>query len=225
MNKSALVLLLAEAYICCNGDPSDVMDASTDTEWPGPGSGMCDGVDVMQLLADGGVSDAPTGIERCPQDIVHRYDDPACIAEPEIQCSSEEGCGNVDGDCPPGEACTDNIVGDGCDCITPCMSDDDCDPGEICLCPFEALAASELFHFSNGVRQCVPASCRTDADCGAYRCGIEIGECGGFEAHCHTELDECEGTNMCDGTELEPPRCDYDEESARWACDQFATCE
>jgi hypothetical protein len=225
-NKSALVLVLAAACICCNGDPREVTDASTDTEWPGPGDGMCDGLVVMQDLGDGGVSDAPVGIELCDGDIIHRYDDPSCIAEPEIDCSLDWGCGAPDGECPPGYACTDIILGDSCSCIIPCTSDDDCDPGNLCLCPFgpmEGLGSSG----SHGVRHCFPAECRTDADCAPYRCGIEIDDCGGLAgAHCHTALDECEGPEQCGGgTELEPPRCDYDEDSARWICGFIEICE
>jgi hypothetical protein len=234
--RMILALLLAAAVVGCGDDsePDDAMDASTDsdtdtdtdadTDWDGPGSGMCDGLVVMQELGDGGLSDAPVGIEQCAGEVNHRYDDPACIAEPEIDCSNEWGCNEADGGCPSGEACTEDLVGDGCTCITPCTSDDDCDPGELCLCPFGGVTGVGSFH---SVRHCIPAGCRTDADCAPYRCGIEIGECGGLAgAYCHTALDECEGPEQCgDGTELEPPRCDYDVESARWICGFIEICE
>jgi len=214
---------------CSNNGSSGSGDTDSDDEWPGPGSGGCDGVDVMQLLADGNVSDVPVGIERCDGEIIHRYGNPSCIAEPEILCTDDDGCLDyaVDGGCPPGDACADSVLLGGCHCITPCVTDDGCDSDEICLCPFEGWnGAGPGYSINNSVRQCIPAGCRTDADCAPYRCGIVIGDCGGLaSAQCHTEFDECEGADQCSGADNFSPRCSFDPSSTKWTCNTYAECD
>jgi hypothetical protein len=198
-------------------------DADTDTEsgWGGPGSGMCDGVLGVQLLADGGASDTPLGIERCPGDIFHRYDNPTCLAASEIECTLSEDCG---GDCPPGDVCSDYNYGE-CACITPCASDDDCDPGEICLCRSTGMGTvGPGYGVANVVQHCVPAGCRTDADCAPYRCGVAIGSCGGvIGTQCHTAIDACEGADQCTAAGYD--LCDLDFELESWFCDGYSDCD
>jgi hypothetical protein len=202
--------------------------SDTDSESDGPVSGMCDGDLGVQLDADGEPTDAPVGIEGCSGEVVHRYAAPSCIAEPEIACVWGDGCDEVGGGgCPAGEACADDPYLGGCHCITPCMGDDDCNADEFCLCPFEGVGGvGPGYGLDNGVRHCVPAGCRTDADCAPYRCGIVIGDCGGVKGtRCHTALDECEGTEQCSGHDNFDPRCGYDEDAAHWACSTYAECE
>jgi hypothetical protein len=252
-----IILLLAAVLVDCSdsGEPNDQMDASTDTdadsdtdvdtdtdgdadtdvdcdtspvdtEWTGPGSGMCDGVDGMQPAGDGGVSSVSVGIEGCLGGFFHRYDNPACAAETDIHCTLPYGdCDEVDGGCPPGEACANDLWG--CVCVTPCMNDDDCDPGEICLCAFTAPGGLVPVSVSNGARRCIPADCRTDADCAPYRCGIAIGACGGVAgARCHTALDGCEGSDPCPDPYCSgPAHCYFNTSSEKWICAEWPDCD
>jgi hypothetical protein len=205
----------------------DCDTSPVDTDWTGPGSGMCDGQLGMQLAISGDVSDVPVGIERCGGASFHRYDNPSCIAETEIECSSPDGCEEVDGGCPPGDACADEPASGGCECVTPCMGDDDCDAGEICLCTFGGLGDVASGPVDNGVRRCIPAGCRTDSDCAPYRCGIVIVGCAGVtRAECHSALDECEGADECpNDPECDQPMCGFSVPSDQWICAYWPECD
>jgi hypothetical protein len=97
-----------------------------------------------------------------------------------------------------------------CECITPCASDADCADGEACLCE-EA---------QTWITRCLPADCRTDADCGGYECGVSTDEC--YEANrlaCRTADDVCHGFAQCEDGYL----CGDLGDS--WGCILSADCE
>lgn len=113
-------------------------------------------------------------------------------------CLRDSDCsGRAHGHCEPMRASVMTF------CAYGCVTDSECSANELCLC-------------GDPVGHCVPASCRTDADCAPpFVCGdyepIDS-ECGNRDAFaCQTERDEC--TVFC-----RPPRlfCAFSE--GRRAC-------
>jgi hypothetical protein len=77
-------------------------------------------------------------------------------------------------------------------CQIGCVSDDECADTELCLC--DSLRGGA----------CVPASCRSDADCEAgYHCALEDSCCGNGHFSCQKAEDECLSRDDCDGVMCE----------------------
>ncbi len=170
------------------------------------------------------------GYEACPDGSVHRHTAVDCRLAAEIEaCAPQQnGICSQDTDCsdfPPG-ACHNQFGY--CLCRYPCQTDDDCGPMGACACDtqyepslFESFQGG-LYTFTN----CVSATCRSDEDCpGMYTCGLSPDYCGGVEGFfCHGPADECQSNSECD-INGEPGRCSYDEDEARWLCEEFVICE
>jgi len=186
---------------------------------------MCEvGAEGVQYYGDGGVLEAPLGIERCQDGSLHRFEAVACMEEYEAPpCDT---CNEVDGGCPEGEVCHFADSWDtGCFCMRPCVSDDDCESDQLCLCPLRGLGDAVYGSIRSSLQRCVPASCRTDADCGGYRCGVDYDDCGVIhEIRCRGPEDECEGYKDCpqfyDETfdECVDPSCEFHPGLSIWQC-------
>jgi hypothetical protein len=111
------------------------------------------------------------------------------------------------------------VVFEGCGCVYGCETDADCGANEVCAC---AGVAGDW-------PRCVPASCRTDADCEGL-CGFAaMGEaCGGVRyelacldtgSGCRTSCAEVEG---CYGN-LGEPDCEIVD--SEWTCNVDSLCE
>ncbi len=92
---------------------------------------------------------------------------------------------------------------------TECTIDDDCEG--VCSCAGDGEQAHNA---------CLPAGdCETDADCGDDYCSPSVTSCGpgwGLLGHfCHTPADACRSDDDCGGSD---DYCAYDEEKARWTC-------
>lgn len=182
-------------------------------------AGKCaGGLDVNQFFGDGGTQEAIVGIEQCPDHSLHRYQAVECKGDYEE--SDREDCG-----CPEGEICRDS--GDGeFTCIKSCVGDEDCAADELCLCILNGTPRlTGISQVSNRFQRCIPAECRTDMDCGGYRCGINFDICGRiFGAYCHEFGDECEGEHNCVGKEFDDSDecyegyCEYNRYQSYWEC-------
>ncbi len=169
-------------------------DSVTSSTWPGPGGGRCEfGAEVQMTV---GIEPVGIGVERCPDGSYHRYQAVDCGPIPEVTEIPEEAFG-LCADCPEGEVCL--MSGWTLpSCFHLCSSDDDCPADEACLCRFEVPSVSSTYGTRNPYSQCVPAECRTDADCAPYRCGLVPGGCGDAAGlKCHSEQDRCEGPKQC----------------------------
>lgn len=135
--------------------------------------------------------DATTGTTNCAEGYTFRETAMACtsrandsppnadVAPP--ACSTD--CSEVpNGFCAPGAG-----FFSGPQCKSGCLNDSECPDGTLCAC-------SEL----GG--SCVPASCRTDADCqGLLHCLLEFGPCGEGTWKCQSPEDECVSSQECGG--------------------------
>lgn len=208
-------------------------DSDSDTgAWSGPGSGFCDfGFDAKQLRfgdvagIDVEETEISAGVEVCADTSAHRYAAVSCESEyaPPLCDTCNGGAG-----CAEGEICHDHW--DMCFCYRPCMSDDDCDADEACLCGMHSAVSFGPYGFTNSIPRCLPADCRTDEDCGDFRCGVSLDGCGGFAGlYCHTAEDPCEGAEQCQAEALENESfthgCNYATEDESFACMSYNYCE
>ena len=161
--------------------------------------------------------DAQAGVERCADRGLVRKEAPTCVLpEP------TDGCELLDGvdECATDAECTARANGvcrsshgvfstDGepwCVCQYGCASDADCADDEACLCGRDSATFDTPGALRTGpISRCVPAECRTGADCAS-------GECGVFEFHgqvefaCRRPNDGCrsrEDCTMCSGRGFE----------------------
>jgi hypothetical protein len=74
-----------------------------------------------------------------------------------------------------------------------CLEDDDCDAESACV----AVALFRAGTTSLGT-ECVPASCRSAADCDSGECGVSINSVDGrVDLSCRSPDDECRTTSQC----------------------------
>jgi hypothetical protein len=211
--------LVAVAIFCAGLAIAGCGDDDSDSGWSGPGSGRCEnGTEAYQKeYSDAAVesSDVLAGIERCEDGSLHRYEAVECIST--FAGHAIEDCGDHIPNCDEGEVFYSN--GDYCICVAACASDADCADDQLCLCGLSGVGGGGIAGMG-GIQRCIPATCRSDADCGEYRCGLGLSGCHGFErADCHTANDECEGSEQCDNR-----RCAYSSSEGAWVCDSWADC-
>ncbi len=78
-----------------------------------------------------------------------------------------------------------------------CFRDDDCEPDELCSCGQDIHANNRLITDQN---RCVPANCKTDADCPRGYCKASPSECGDgviLGYFCTNDEDECRDNIDC----------------------------
>lgn len=166
------------------------------------------GTKLVQSQAEGFAS----GLEACPGAGVHRDAAAACQVLPAVSACEPGACAGGCDDFLPG-VCDESSPGD-CACVYPCSVDADCGLQAACLC-----GTSDDFIFGTG---CRPASCLTDADCGAFTCGVSPSICRTGEAlHCRTAEDECHGDDDC---QPGGDRCAFEAKLNHWACSTYAIC-
>jgi len=175
----------------------------------------CNGEDIVQLGYE-----LSAGFERCADGRVRRVKVSTCMAPVRAenpQCGQDEFDGCSPGSCneAPFGACVSGFD-TGCYCsYSGCSTDADCEEGTICAC---AADGPDLPSFS----QCIPALCRSDADCGGFGCELAYANdgCGpSFVMACRTPYDECVSAADC------PPEQGFDgcspsyySEDGVWRC-------
>lgn len=165
-----------------------------------------------------------TAAPLCPQR-------PAGGARPDVNPPSPDECAK-DEDCKSGrngrcmhrvQQVQANIVGSENRCeYDACGSDGDCGAGMACLCAGELGAKTS-------VNICIPADCKTDADCHGYSCSptfvaLDKGECRSESQpyqglRCHTPDDRCVDDEDCNGGE-----CVYSDAKRHWVCSIRFVC-
>jgi len=162
-----------------------------------------------------------TGLEACAGR-VHRIEAVECAPNRDYPACTDNLPSSYT--CLYDSDCTDQsggyCYGSGysCDCIYTCTTDDDCGPGQACVCDSTNTNYIGLFTILN---RCVPAGCRTDADCGGTTCGLSIDVCKDVRnLACHGPDDTCSSDLDC-GPES---TCTFHEEVGAWTCDEPATC-
>lgn len=185
--------------------PADVCDEHP-FQRVGP---LCEGgSDIAQ--SDGG---AVSGMAVCEGGAVHRYGIACCASADPSACTAATGACTGDEDCSDGAGrgiCTNGgYLGSVCVCEYVCNVDADCGDGYACICGFGPADDPPTRP------TCVAAGCRTDADCGEYRCGLSPAQpcAASWSLQCHTAADECVGPADCGG---DP--CMFVEAQARWVC-------
>jgi hypothetical protein len=110
-------------------------------------------------------------------------------------------------------------------CFHRCLSDFDCPGGQACLCASAAEGDTEgsLIAAVTGNSRCVPATCKSSADCGGFECGLSQDGASGRckvnqQFHCRTAEDECQSDADCgSGT------CRYFANRGHWGCFLYAS--
>jgi hypothetical protein len=201
------------------GSPDPMTDPTTGAPMCEASDHGCAGFELIQHTE----RNEPAGIELCANLALHRHDAVACV-----QPFAVEPCTDREAPCEPCDLfptgfCHGYFGGTVCSCEYPCREDADCGPGSACLCSSGVPNACADGH-SVGESQCVPADCRTDADCGGLFCGVSLTQCGSTDGlFCHTLEDECQGDADC--PDDSNSRCAFDRDSARWVCDQYTICD
>ena len=169
---------------------------------------------------------SPSGLETCrtPDDTfanANRTSAVACSGDPRatIPICKDPGslsCANDD-ECSVGEACGGTAYVGQCTCWPVCGSDADCGANEACVCAMEEPNVDERYA-SHDV--CVPAQCRTGADCESGECGATWGPCGEISGfYCRTKSDECRGDDDCDGYQT------CFSTGGKWTCGGPGSCD
>jgi len=161
--------------------------------------------------------EAPSGLVACPAWRLDSATDLYSIrAEPcsgrglglstAIRCATAAGC--PDGSsCPPSGLCHEPPE---------CEQDSECGAAEACACAsIDTFDRAHAGVVSNN--QCVPAECRSDADCNGRPCGLsQLDACGNVDGfYCRTGRDECSRHADCGGVSSV---CGYDVDARRWRC-------
>lgn len=143
--------------------------------------------------------------------------------QPSSKCQTDAECTTgKNGRCQPAADWGRMIPVDECT-YDACLVDNDCGPNALCECGHDATTEG------GGVHHCVPAECRTDADCGSQACSPSIGLCmRGYSSgkyYCHTVLDECRQDSDCPRPRSSKRaygpvdvRCGYSTATRRWVC-------
>ena len=205
MNRSLLAMswLLSLSSACPGVEPPAADAGSLPTTTPD--AGPC--------------ADPPAGygLNNACAEPQHRHTAVACTPTPPADCSPHpepefNDC-LEDADCSS-NVCKNNPDG-GCFCGAPdCTTDEDCGAGFACICG----GIPGMYR-----NACLPAACRTDADCASGRCLLSLstgsdlpccdyGDFGGL--FCATPADECEDDNNCDPGES----CAWRSDLGHFAC-------
>jgi hypothetical protein len=166
----------------------------------------------------------PADTERCTSSTWNRIGPTTCTAETTlrecepgdqiISCEDDSACGER-GRC---------LNADGCMCFELCETDEDCGAGMACVCSAGVLVDPDGGSQSLwGLPQCVPAECKSAADCSGSPCGIVIDSAcrEPVQLRCRSPLDQCStdfnclGTSYCGGND-----------TGGWSClDDWGSCE
>jgi hypothetical protein len=154
------------------------------------------------------VLNAATGLERCAAGFVRRVRAGVCPSavpraaavagyDPSIdECQLDSECSALPhGHCAPREG------GSARTCVAGCLTDDDCEAGRLCAC-------------DEPVGRCVPASCKSGADCApGFECASYTTKPNCFSTGfaCQTPADTCAGDAdpACDGFSVNATFCVY----------------
>ena len=215
-------LLFCGTYVAgCGGHSTGATsavcaDRSSDCGVDDPQSAAtnCQDVRFVKAPADG------TGVVACA---TTGY--PPDLYSTRAEACNDRGIGNVavgapipcssDSECPSDATCGDNKV---CYLAPDCDGDSDCGAGNACICAGVVGVSAAVAY-----NQCVPAECRSDADCGGYSCtASNVDPCGSLGGlYCHTERDECARHSDC-GDRL----CAFDTSARAWRCtDSSRICD
>lgn len=186
----------------------------------------CEPADQL-VVSDGNprslaVGEAAAGSERCDVDTWNSVAATTCTDETRFR-ACEEGdevtsC-RTDADCGAGRCLFND---EGCSCVDTCQTDDDCGAGEACLCSAGVDLGGGEFTQLDELPRCVPAECRSAADCDGQPCGIvlSLGCKRPVALRCRAPTDACLSNADCAGGQA----CGAEE--SEWVCqDLGATCE
>jgi hypothetical protein len=167
-------------------------------------------------------SGPPAGVMECERESVFRHTAIACEYQyvfAECPGGNEYGCRSND-ECTYGKNGICAEFWGGCECRYPCLTDSDCNEDMACLCAMR-IGKGGSNRFINSTNECIWANCRTNDDCGDFRCGIAEDDCGISGLSCHTEADECISTTDCSS---EGP-CVYSPPDEKWGCWGATACD
>jgi hypothetical protein len=219
------------------GDSGTDTDAGNGRELDGGATRCASPLEAQQLVALEPEPDSfreilsaapgtdPSGLIACADESIHRVRAEQCLHPLPVNRAS-----HCDGFYPDFDVVCDSFEPDGghctgVECYEPygCEQDTDCNDAEVCVCASGVRASDEDGFLSvQSLSICVPADCKTDADCGDQECGAIEHDCGGTIVGfaCRTPEDECHGPGECAGG-----LCNYDESRGRWLCGEYSACE
>ena len=200
--RGALVLALGVSG-GCDRDPCRSPQAVSEPE----GSGLAECSDGSYVRVASAQCAASESVDRCPVE-----GEPACkvgaVDCPDLAspvCSSADVFAGYAGDCA---------------CYESCQSDTDCPAGTLCMCGSKGDQMQAVPPTSN---RCVPAECRTDADCsgpGAHCVAVYTCSSSDPRFYCRNATAKCQSDDDCGSGE----RCSYDVDAGKWACGPTPSC-
>lgn len=160
-------------------------------------------------------SQEPSGIVACPGSRINVEEISAC--SPPLPVHQQFECEQIHRGLP--EVCDSYVdkpnpdwcEGPECYVRVGCETDADCATGEACLCAASVETGTPA---TSIISRCIPAKCRTDADCGERQCGLSTPcrEFPRYSLHCRTADDECGSDDDCDGG-----TCHFGDDG-KWIC-------
>jgi hypothetical protein len=209
------------------GGAEEVGDEAAD-RGPGPigkeaGPVRTDAGDAAPISPDACAARVPTmhraQAQACPTGAAPATDAGVTImpAAP-MACSKDADCTDAGGNAPgTGLVCFQGLCS-----YDQCATDQDCMNGGVCICRGNTFWGSWGHPSSNS---CVPANCRSDADCGPGAwCAPTVNlACGRFYGvqgyYCHTCDDACTDDSDCPAHDTGPAGyCAYDTTVGHWVC-------
>jgi hypothetical protein len=157
---------------------------------PEPTSPVFDPSTGFERTADGAVNrvmDVPSSPEDYPFGLSDCY---GSTSQTEPECVPS-ACTAF----PHGRCASESCLSTWCTCVYACTSDADCADDEACLRPEHGLDGGLP------MPQCVPAGCRTNADCPSGECGVSVvpdSVARQLELACRTPEDLCRVDADCD---------------------------
>jgi hypothetical protein len=145
-----------------------------------------------------------------PADIVVASPEP-CEGRGRGELSDGAGRCSSNADCPANAECSPSGL---CHNRPECENDSECGSEEACACSGVVVQRQSGIV---GFNQCVPAQCRSSADCAGYSCAASASDiCGPLDGYyCHSDSDECFRNSDCETT---GSLCAYDGGMRSWRC-------
>jgi hypothetical protein len=218
--RTATVALSFALVVGCSSkkakeeSPALTGDASHDAKPPPPKPPECRSPAPVTIVFD----PSETGFTSCDGQVWHRSSVHACPTRlprttecgfAPVDGGTLNGSCRVDGDCTTKAKgyCGVTSANASCHCDYGCTEDADCGDGNVCQC-------------GDPLGKCVPATCKSDDECGGLLCLRSNNTSCGQTYACQAPTDECTSNSDC-----KPPLSACTLENGHRTCQAIGSCK